>query len=126
MSLFTDIEQIVSDKDIEKYVLEVYRPLTSPNGAEHWTVLGPYTVIFRPVLGEREVWVEVALSHFCTVTHGVKMVAVNIPGYNSNKPSEQSYYKGDIGGLFGTLRRKIKGKTATPVVRLGNATQART
>lgn len=66
-----------------------------------WTVLS----YFRPVLGEQEVWVEVrvevALDHFWTVTHGVKVVVVNNPGYCNDKPIEQSYYKGDIGGLFG-------------------------
>lgn len=118
--------QVVDDQDIEKYILETYRPLTSPNGAENWTVLGRYSVHFPPpVLGDREVWVEIAVNHFCTVANGISVAVVpNIPGY-PNKPSNRPYYKKEIGGLFGTLRRKFRDKSATPTVRLGNVTKAR-
>eukprot|EP00752_Nemacystus_decipiens_P010261 g9145.t1 len=35
--------QAVDDRDIERHVLETYRPLTSPDGVKGWTVLGQYT-----------------------------------------------------------------------------------
>lgn len=116
---------MVDDKDIEKYILEMYRPLTSPNGADDWTVQGRYSVVFHPGNGDREVWVETALYHFCTVANGVRTAVPNIPGYKNDKPSTQSYYKGYIGGLFGMLTRKAGRGSVTPMVRLGNATQAR-
>lgn len=92
-----------------------------------WSILGQYSVLFPPpALGDREVWVEVALNHFCTVANGVKTAVVpNIPGYKNDKPSDRPYYKGEIGGLFGMLRRKLKGRAAPPTVRFGNATQVR-
>lgn len=107
-------------------MLETYRPLTSPDGVNDWTVLGHYSVLFPPpALEGREVWVEVALNHFCTVANGVRTAIVpNIPGYNNDKPSDRPYYTGDIAGLFGRLRRKLKGGSAPPMVRFGNATQA--
>ena len=119
--------QVVDDRDIERHVLEAYRPLTSPDGVRDWTVLGHYSVLFpTQALGDREVWVEIGLNHFCTVANGVKTAVVpNIPGYRNDKPSERPYYTGDIGGLFGMLRRRLKGRTAPPMVRFGNATQAR-
>lgn len=96
---------------------------------EDWTALGPYSVIFRPVLGEREVWVETALNHFCTLANGISVHSVDvvpkIPGFKNNMSSDQPYYKGDIGGLFGVLKRKVKETSATPRVRFGNAIQAR-
>lgn len=98
------------------------------DGEEHWTALGSYSVVFRPVLGEREVWVETLLNHFCTLANGVGMhsldVVPNIPGFKNNSSVDQPYFKGYIGGLFGVLKRKIKGTSATPVVRFGNAIQA--
>ncbi|CAB1106731.1 unnamed protein product [Ectocarpus sp. CCAP 1310/34] len=120
-------DRVVNDEDIEKHILETYRPLTSPDGVGNWTALEPYTVHFRsPVLGGREVWVEIALKHFCTVANGTKTAVVpNIPGYNHKKSGNLPYLKGDIGGLFGPLRRKVsREKSARPMVRLGNATQA--
>lgn len=120
---------MVSDNDIEKYVLETYRPLMKRDGMEGWTALEPYTVVFRPLLAEREVWVEAALNHFCTVANGVTVqsldVVPNIPGFKNNTSSNQPYYRGHIGGLFGVLKRKVKGSSETPVVRFGNAIQAR-
>lgn len=99
------------------------------DGVEGWTALGPYSVVFRPLLGEREVWVETALNHFCTVANGVDVqcseVVPNIPGFKNKTSSHQPYYKGHIGGLFGVLKRKVKGSSATPFVRFGNAIQAR-
>lgn len=117
--------QVVDNKEIENYVLETYRPLTSRNGLEDWTILGHYSVLFRSVDGDQEVWVETALEHFCDVANGVQIITPSIPGYKSEKRTNQPYYKGDIGGLFGALRRKVKGASATPMVRFGNATQVR-
>lgn len=118
--------QALDDQDIKNFVFETYRPLTSPNGADGWTVMGAYSVRLPPPSASghlgREVWVETALLHFCTVANGVK---VNIPGYNHHNSSDDPYYRGDMGGFSRRMRWKFKGTPSKPMVRLGNATQAR-
>eukprot|EP00752_Nemacystus_decipiens_P017613 g15785.t1 len=117
--------EVVDDEDIVKHVLETYRPLTSPDGVKDWTVLGHYSVLVPPRgLVDREVWVEIALTHFCIVANGVNTAVVpNIPGYKHDQPSDLPYFTGDMAGVFGMLRRRLKGRSAPPMVRFGNATQ---
>ncbi|CAN0500557.1 unnamed protein product, partial [Ectocarpus sp. 12 AP-2014] len=56
---------LIGNEDIKKYVLETYRPLTSPDGKENWTNMQPFSVLFPPsVDGKRGVWVETTLHHF--------------------------------------------------------------
>jgi len=55
----------MNDEDIKKYVLETYRPLTSPDGKGNWTDMQPLSVLFPPsVDGKRGVWAETAIRHF--------------------------------------------------------------
>lgn len=69
----------MGDEDIEKYVLETYRPLTSPDGKENWTSMQPFSVLLPPpVHGKQGVWVETALYHFsCKAI--AKRIANRIP-----------------------------------------------
>ncbi|CAN0127637.1 unnamed protein product [Scytosiphon promiscuus] len=109
---------VVEDEDIEKYVLETYRPLTSPNGSEDWTVLEPYSVLFPPpVLGDREVWVETALCHFCFVANAKKVVAnaMKVEGAETS-----SYLYDDVGR---SRWRLPKGRPSVPRVFFGNVTE---
>lgn len=117
---------MVQKEDIKKHVFETYRPLTSPDGVKGWAVLGDYSVDFPPpVHGDQEVWVEIALEHFCIVANGVRTAVVpKIPGYDNDKPSDQPFYSGGIAGLSKRLRNRVKGGPAPPKVRFGNATQA--
>ncbi|CAM9227605.1 unnamed protein product [Ectocarpus sp. 12 AP-2014] len=102
----------VSDEEIEHDVLQTYRPLTSPDGVEDWTTLGPYSVIFRRPLGEREVWVETPVNHFSVTANAMK---------TDKGGKNQSYYYGDLGGLMW----RFKGRSSVPKVRFGNTTKAR-
>lgn len=112
---------MLDNEGIEKYVLETYRPLTSPNGADDWTVLGQYTVRFPPpVLGEREVWVENELHHFCTVANAMKKVAEK--GLASTANNNDSYLYQDVGSSW---RRRDKDHPPVPTFCIGNATKAR-
>lgn len=126
-------QQVVEEEEIKKQVLAKYRPLTSPDGKTGWKALSPYSVLFPPaVFGHREVWVETALNHFCTVTNAVK---VNIPGYEHNASDEAPYYKADFPGFRDRAKDHFKGKgkggstkpkpSSKPMVRFGNATKAR-
>ena len=110
--------QAVEDSDIENYIIETCSPLTSPDGQHEWTVVGSYTVVFRSVDDEREVWAETPVRHFSKYTNGIR-----IEGYSDSKHGKRTYYYGDIGGFLTRIRRK--GASATPKVRFGNATQAR-
>ncbi|CAM9496040.1 unnamed protein product [Ectocarpus sp. 13 AM-2016] len=65
---------LIDNEDIKKYVLETYRPLTSPDGKGNWTNMQPFSVLFPPsVDGKRGVWVETTLHHF-----SFKAIAMNI------------------------------------------------
>lgn len=110
---------MADDKDIESHILEAYRPLTRPDGHDDWTVLGPYSVVFRLVDGQREVWAETPLKHFSRVASGVQ---VDIKGYSDTRHTKKDYYYGSMGG---GLTRRIMGQPSTPMVRFGNATEAR-
>lgn len=111
----------MDEEEIKKQVLAKYRPLTSPDGKTGWKALSPYSVLFPPaVLGDREVWVETALNHFCTVTNAMK---VRIPGYEHSKSDEAPYYKADFPGARDRTQG-LKGKRK-PMVRFGNATEVR-
>ncbi|CAM9423661.1 unnamed protein product [Ectocarpus fasciculatus] len=101
---------LVSDEEIERDVLKTYRPLTSPDGVEDWTTLGPYSVIFRRQLGEREVWVETPVNHFSVTANAMK---------TDKGAKNQAYYYGDLGGL----RWWFKGRSRVPKVRFGNTTK---
>lgn len=74
--------QMDNEDDIKKYVLDTYRPLTSPDGKGNWTNMQPFSVLFSPYVdGERGVWVETTLSHFsfkAIATKIVKKIAKNI------------------------------------------------
>lgn len=114
------MQQVVDEKDIEKYVLEMYRPVTSPNGMDSWTVLDPFSVLFPPpVAGDREVWVETALFHFCTVAFAMKVAAsaMKIEG-----AATKSYLYEDVGR---SRWRFPKGRPSVPTVFFGNDTKAR-
>lgn len=114
------MKQVVDDTDIEKYVLETYRPLTSPNGMDGWAVLNPYSVLFPPpVLGNREVWVEIALCHFCIVANAIKVAdnAMKVEG-----GATKSYLYEDVGR---SRWRLPKGRPSVPRVFFGNTTKAR-
>jgi len=125
---------VADEEEIKKQVLAKYRPLTSPDGKTGWKALSPYSVLFPPaVCGDREVWVEIALNHFCTVTNAVK---VKIPGYEHNPSDEAPYFKADFPGFRDRAKEcftKGKGRggsakpktSSKPMVRFGNATQAR-
>ena len=102
---------VITDGEIERDVLEEYKPLTSPDGVNNWTTHGRYTVFFRRVSGQREVWVETPVTHF----------SVKSPAKRIDKGTEgQSYYYGDLGGR----RWGFKGPSSVPVVRFGNNTEA--
>lgn len=107
--------QAVEDSDIERYISESYRPLTSPDGQHDWTVMEPYSVVFRLVQGQREVWAETTLNHFSRKANGIR-----IKGYDDLKHGDSTYYYGDMCGF---LTRRIKGASPTPKIRFGNATQ---
>lgn len=102
---------VITDEEIESDVLEAYRPLSSPDGVDNWTTLGKYSVVFRRLLGQREVWVETPVHHFSVTANAKK---VDKGGKN------QSYYYGDLGGL----RWWFKGRSSAPRVRFGNTTEA--
>ena len=106
------LQVVITDEEIERDILEAYRPLASPDGVESWTVLGTYSVVFRRSLGQREVWVETPLYHFSTTANAKK---IDKAGKN------QSYYYADLGGL----RWWFKGRSSAPRVRFGNTTKAR-
>eukprot|EP00752_Nemacystus_decipiens_P006258 g5643.t1 len=101
---------VITDEEIQRDVLEAYRPLSSPDGVKNWTALGAYTVVFRRLLGQREVWVETPVHHF-SVTASAKKV--------DKGGKNQSYYYGDLGGL----RWRFKGRSPAPRVRFGNTTK---
>lgn len=103
---------VVNDEEIERDILEVYRPLSSPDGVENWTTLGAYSVVFRQVLRQREVWVETPVNHFSVTANARK---IDKAGNN------QSYYLADLDGL----RWSFKGRSSAPGVRFGNTTKAR-
>lgn len=107
----TTHQVFISDEEIERDILEAYRPLSSPDGVRNWTTIGPYSVIFRRLLGQREVWVETPVYHF-SVTANAKKV--------DKAGKDQSYYYGDLGGL----RWWFKGRSSSPRVRFGNTTKA--
>lgn len=111
------MKQMVEESDIEKHILESYRPLTSPDGKHNWTVLEPYIVVFRVVEEQREVWVATPVNHF-SKANGIK-----IKGYDDLKHWDPTYYYGDMGG---SLMRRFRGQPVAPKVRFGNATKART
>ncbi|CBN78661.1 conserved unknown protein [Ectocarpus siliculosus] len=100
----------VSDEEIERDILKTYRPLTSPDGVGDWTTLGPYSVICRRQLGEREVWVETPVNHLRVFSNAMK---------TDKGGKNQSYYYGDMGGL----RWWFKGRSSVPKVRFGNTTK---
>lgn len=106
---------VITDEEIERDILETYRPLSSPDGVENWTTLGPYSVVFRRLHGQREVWVETWVEtpvyHFSSFANAMK----------TGKAGNQSYYYGDMGRLSWWF----KGRSSAPSVRLGNATKAR-
>ena len=103
--------QVITDEEIERDVLEAYRPLTSPDGVNDWTTHGEYSVVFRRVQAPREVWVETPVTHFSVKSNAKKI----------DKGAEgQSYYYGNLGGW----RWGFKGRSSVPVVRFGNNTQA--
>eukprot|EP00752_Nemacystus_decipiens_P013425 g11888.t1 len=101
---------VISDDEIERDILEAYRPLSSADGVENWTSLSVYSVVFRRVLGQREVWVETPVYHFSVTANARK---IDKAGKN------QSYYLADLGGL----RWWFKGRSSAPGVRFGNTTQ---
>ena len=103
---------VISDEEIERDVRETYRPLSSPDGVKNWTSLGPYSVVFRRLLGQREVWVETPVYHFSITANAMK---IDKGGKN------QSYYYADLGGR----RWWFKGRSPAPRVRFGNTTKAR-
>lgn len=103
---------VIADEEIERDVLEAYRPLSSPDGVDNWTSLGKYTVVFRRLHGQREVWVETPVYHFSVTANAMK---------NHNGGKGQSYFYGDLGGL----RWRFKGRSSAPKVRFGNTTEAR-
>ncbi len=102
----------ISDDEIERDILEAYRPVSSPNGVENWTTLGPYSVVFRRILGQREAWVETPVYHFSKIANARKI---------DKAGKDQSYYLADLGGL----RWWFKGSSSAPRVRFGNTTKAR-
>lgn len=102
----------ITDEEIEHDILEAYRPVSSPDGVEAWTTLGPYSVAFRRLLGQREVWVETPVHHFSVIANAMKV---------DKARQNQSYYYGDLGGL----RWWFKGRSSAPRVRFGNTTKAR-
>lgn len=103
---------IIAEEEIERDILEAYRPLSSPDGVKNWTTLGNHSVVFRRLLGQREVWDEAPVYHFSTTANAMK---IDKAGKN------QSYYYGDLGGL----RWWFKGRSSAPKVRFGNTTKAR-
>ena len=103
---------VITDEEIERDILEVYRPLSSPDGVENWTILGKYSVVFRRRLGQREVWVETPVLHFSVTANAMKV---------DKGKKDQSYYYGDLGGL----RWWFKGRSSTAKIRFGNTTKAR-
>lgn len=104
------LQIVVTDEEIERDILEAYRPLSNPDGMENWTCIGPYSVVFRRLLGQREVWVETPVYHFSTTANAMKV---------DKAARNQSYY-GDLGGL----RRWFKERSSAPRVRFGNTTEA--
>lgn len=65
----------IDNEDIKNFVLETYRPLTSPDGKGNWTNMQPFSVLFPlSVYGKRGVWVETTLRHF-----SFKAIAKKIP-----------------------------------------------
>ena len=113
-------EQVLDNDGIEKYVLETYRPLTSPNGVEDWTVLRRYTVLVPPpVLGEREVWVETDVHHFCTLANAMKVAE---RGLAKTETKNHSYLYQDVATRW---RFRVKSHPPVPTFCIGNATGAR-
>lgn len=105
-------EVVIADEEIERDILEAYRPLSSPDGVENWTMLGPYSVVFRRLHGQRAVWVETSVYHFSVTANAMKV---------DKGRKDQSCYYGDLGGL----RWWFKGRSSAPRVRFGNTTKAR-
>ncbi|CAN0015811.1 unnamed protein product [Ectocarpus sp. 12 AP-2014] len=66
---------VITDEEIERDIQEAYRPLSSPDGVGSRTTLGPYLVVFRRLLGQREVWVETPVYHFSTIANSKKRPA---------------------------------------------------
>lgn len=62
-------------------------------------------------------WAETTLKHFCIVANGVSIgktvVVPDFSGYKVSKRRNRPYFTGDIGGLLGPLRRKVRGKSVT-------------
>ena len=103
---------VITDEEIERDILEAYRPLSSPDGVGNWTCIGPYSVVFRLELGQRGVWVETPVYHFSVTANAMKV---------DKAAKNQSYYYADLGGL----RWPFKGRSSAPRVRFGNTTKAR-
>ena len=105
------LQVVITDEEIERDVLEAYRPLTSPDGVNDWTTHGEYSVVFRRMQAQREVWVETSVTHFSVKSNAKKI----------DKGAEgQSYYYGDLGGR----RWWFRGQSSVPVVHFGNNTKA--
>lgn len=100
---------VITDEEIERDVLEVYRPLTSSDGVNNWTTHGPYSVVFRRLRGQREVWVETPVTHFSVKSNAKKI---------DRAAKGQDYYYRDLGGW----RWGFKGRSSVPIVRFGNNT----
>ncbi|CAN0080015.1 unnamed protein product [Ectocarpus fasciculatus] len=110
---------VLDNEGIKKYVLETYKPLTSPNGVENWTVLGQYTVLFPPpVLGEPEVWVETDLHHFCFLANAMILAE---KGLAEIKTQNHSYLYQDVASGW---RRRVKDHPRVPTFCIGNATES--
>lgn len=114
------MQQVVDDKGIKEYVLKTYRPVTSSNGMDGWAVLNPFSVLFPPpVRGEREVWVEIGLRHFCTVAIAMKVAAKSMEVQGAEK---QPYLYEEVGR---SMWRRPKGRPSVPIVFFGNDTEVR-
>lgn len=103
---------VISDEEIEHDILQSYRPLSSPDGVGTWTTLGKYSIAFRRLLGQREVWVETPVHRFSVTANAMKV---------DKGAKDQSFFYGDLG----RLRWWFKGRSSAPRVRFGNATKAR-
>lgn len=110
-NVFTTQVGVVTDEEIEHDILDTYKPLSSPDGVDNWTCLGPFSVVFRRWLGQREVWVETPVYHFSITANAM----------NVDKAGNQSYFYGDLG----RSRWSFKGRSSVPRVRFGNTTKVR-
>ena len=106
------VQVVISDEEIERDIVKAYRPLSSQDGVESWTIVGPYSVVFRRLLGQREVWVETPVYHFSNTANAWAI---------DKAQKDQSYYLADLGGP----RWVFMWRSKAPVVRFGNTTKAR-